>query len=52
MDNIYPEAKLYWAKNASTPMASFFGKYFQNHTEAFAYLNFTRDRTPACTTAS
>ena len=26
----------------------YFGSYFKNHTMAFAYLNYTRDRTPGC----
>mmetsp|Transcript_35012 Transcript_35012/g.91636 ORF Transcript_35012/g.91636 Transcript_35012/m.91636 type:complete len:260 (+) Transcript_35012:180-959(+) len=48
MDNIYTPVKLYWAKNASVSIQTYFGRFFKNHTKAFGYLNATRDATPAC----
>ena len=29
-------------------MSDYFGAYFKNHTNAFAYLNYTRDHNLAC----
>ena len=29
-------------------MSDYFGAYFKNHTNAFAYLNYTRDHNAAC----
>jgi hypothetical protein len=48
MDNIYPEVSLYWKAGHVPTMGDFFGPYFKNHTQCFAYLNATRDATPAC----
>ena len=48
-DNIYTPVKLYWKASPAQPtIGGFFGPYFANNTMAFAYLNATRDATPAC----
>ena len=47
-DNIYPLVTLYWKKGHSPSMPEYFQRFFTNHSNAFAMLNFTRDRTPAC----
>ena len=48
MDNIFPQVRLYWKKGTNTTMQDYFGAYFKNHSEAFGFLNYTRDRTKAC----
>ena len=47
-DNIFPPVRLFWKTGAVPSMSDYFGPYFTNHTEAFAYLNYTRDHNPAC----
>ena len=48
MDNIYPLSSLYWQKGHSPNMSAFYAPYFANHSQAFAFLNKSRDETPAC----
>ena len=50
MDNIYPLSSLYWQKGHSPNMSAFYAPYFANHSQAFAFLNKSRDETPACHT--
>ena len=52
MDNIYPLSSLYWQKGHSPNMSAFYAPYFANHSQAFAFLNKSRDETPACRTAA
>ena len=48
MDNIYTPVRLFWKTGSTPSMSDYFGAYFKNHTNAFAYLNYTRDHNPAC----
>ena len=52
MDNIYPLSSLYWQKAHSPNMSAFYAPYFANHSQAFAFLNKSRDETPACRTVA
>ena len=52
MDNIYPLSSLYWQKGHTPNMSAFYAPYFANHSQAFAFLNKSRDETPACRTVA
>ena len=51
MDNIYPKVRPYWKSRLPRQHFYLLDPYFANHTQAFAFLNATRDATPACNSA-